>query len=149
MLSITNPYQPASDEQVTTFERRIGAKLPEDFRSFLLLHNGGKPNPKRFSTSDGKIESMVSIFFPLSGETDETLVAEYEKFTLRDQLPPNLLSIAKDPTDNRITIAFQGDDVGAVYYWSCDEEPAPASRSYAYLRKIADRFSDFAAKLHL
>ena len=38
---LSDPLDPTSDEQLAAFEAEIGYQLPEDYREFLLLHNGG------------------------------------------------------------------------------------------------------------
>jgi hypothetical protein len=36
------PLPPATPERIAAFEQKIGLKLPEDYRAFLLLHDGWK-----------------------------------------------------------------------------------------------------------
>lgn len=146
-MRFTGSSLTVTEAEIEQFEDLIGAKLPGHFRCFLLQFNGGTVMPKRFSTADEKVESMVSRLFPLSDESDEDLLAEFEGFNAAKQLPKNLISIGKDPADNRIVMSVEGHDVGAIYYWSWDEEPTPASCSYSYVRIIADSFDRFLAGL--
>lgn len=147
MVTIIDSEKPISIKQMKMFEKSIGSNLPDNYRTFLFQHNGGKPTPKRFATKDGKVESMVSKFFPLSDQTPDNLMDEFKGFNLFKQLPANLLSIAQDPTGNRIVISCRGDDIGAIYYWSWDEEPTPPTCSYDYMRLIAHSFNDFVSIL--
>lgn len=39
-LMTPTPNPPATEQQVSHFERVLGYRLPEDFRGFLLLHDG-------------------------------------------------------------------------------------------------------------
>ena len=143
MYTIMGANEPVTEAQVILFEDVIGCALPSEFRVFLLRNNGGKINPKRFVTKDGKIESMVSTFFPLSGEPSENLLEEFEGFNAAKQIPRNLISIAKDPADNRLVLSTGGKDVGAIYYWAWDEEPTPTTNSYSYMRIITESFDEF------
>lgn len=149
MVVVSNFGQPGSETQIVAFERMVGGSLPADYRAFLLDSNGGRVSPKRFATEDGKVESMVSILFPLSGGlNDEDLLREFQGFNLAKQLPLNLISIGKDPADNRIVMSIRGKDLGVVYYWSWDEEPEPVTCSYSYMRVVSWSFSDFLNRLY-
>jgi cell wall assembly regulator SMI1 len=146
-LQITNSQLPVDDATILAFESKFNIKLPDEYRRFLLSHNGGNPSPKKIITQDKKIESMVSTFFPLSDFTEDNLVNEFEGLTQARQIPPNFISIAMDPAENRIVLSIYGDDVGKVYYWSWDEEPKKPTCSYKYLRLIANNFDDFLSSL--
>ena len=43
VLSIVWPGESASDEQIAEFEEDEGVTLPEDYKTFLRDHNGGRP----------------------------------------------------------------------------------------------------------
>ena len=61
------------------FEKEIGAKLPEQYREFLICHNGGKPVPCDFLISKRKGEDSIKQFYGLnSGPTYQRLNENYE-----------------------------------------------------------------------
>lgn len=147
MPEITPTHAPLSEEVIAQFEGRFSISLPDSYRHFLLAHNGGKPIPKRFDTEDGKVGSMVARFFPMFDDEDDALEDEYTDITLEGVIPKNLMPIAIDPAENRILLSIGGNDRGAVYYWSWDEEPDPATCSYRYMRRIAASFDGFLSRL--
>lgn len=53
----------ASTKQIATFEKRVGAKLPADYKAFLKKHNGGRPRPNGFEL--GGEPWGIECFFPL------------------------------------------------------------------------------------
>jgi hypothetical protein len=48
-----NGFRPLTAERLAAFEREFGTPLPEDYRAFLLRHNGGVPD-RRPSTSPAR-----------------------------------------------------------------------------------------------
>ena len=42
-LEVTQSGRPLKVADVTAYEKRIGFKLPPDYKAFLLTSNGGKP----------------------------------------------------------------------------------------------------------
>jgi hypothetical protein len=146
-VQIDNSQPPVQDADLKKIEASLGYALPLEYRNFILQNNGGRPVPHRFSTVDGKIESGVKLLFPVA-DVGDNLLSEIDDFTLTGTIPRNLFPIATDPIENRLLLSGAGDDVGSVYYWSWDEEPDDTTCSYRYMRKIADNFNDFLAKLH-
>lgn len=146
-LQILNSHPPIDNAVISAFESKANIKLPEAYRRFLIAHNGGRSSPKKFATQDGKVESMIATFFPLASATENNLVDEFEGLTLAGQIPPNLISIAMDPTENRIVLSISGEDTGKVYYWSWDEEPNKPTCSYKYLRLVSNDFDEFLSSL--
>jgi hypothetical protein len=142
--ALSQTSETVDPRQIREFEEIVGSSLPSEYREFLHSRYEEKPVKKRFVTLDGKIESMVARFFPVSSDG---LIGEFKEWTLARQIPAHFLSIAKDPTDNRILLSLSGKDAGAVFYWSLDEEPDPVSCSCAYMRMIAKDFTSFMATL--
>lgn len=147
MIKIEDSYHSIGEAQLLSLERTAGLMLPAPYRSFLLAHNGGRPASRRFTTKDGKIESMISRFLPISDDAEDNLLEEIEGITQAGQIPPNLIPIAIDPADDRVVISVGGPDAGKVYYWSWGAEPDPVSCSYEYMSLIANDFSEFISVL--
>jgi len=47
-LKIRDSDPPVGDEVLSEIEGRLGLVFPADYRSFLLMHNGGVPRPGWF-----------------------------------------------------------------------------------------------------
>ena len=45
VVEITEEGRPLSEDDIVNLEGRIGCRLPEPYRRFLLKYNGGRPTP--------------------------------------------------------------------------------------------------------
>ena len=90
-LNFEFSFKPLASQDIEAFENEYGVNIPENYKKFLLLNNGGKPVKRRFKTADGTITSSVMLFLPLSKETDSNLESFYEKYcTNKINCPENL-----------------------------------------------------------
>lgn len=141
-------FPPLDGGQLVAAERDLGVQLPSEYRSFLTVWNGGRPQPNTFSYEiRGRKESgMVDWFLGIhNGEHDNL-----RQYTLwyKGRIPSNLLPIAHDPGGNLICIAVSGSDLGAVYFWDHELESSegqPPSTDNVYL--IAKSFEAFLTGL--
>ena len=147
-MKITNSQVSLTTAMIEQLESDTGISLPDDYKSFLLKHNGGEPDPSMFETKDGKLESFVLHFLPITNMVEDNLLEEIEGITLACQIPANLIPIAITPADNRIVLSVGGDDHGNVYHWAWDEEFENHVASYDCMRLIANTFSEFLKMLH-
>ncbi|MBA3856022.1 MAG: hypothetical protein C0507_03845 [Cyanobacteria bacterium PR.3.49] len=147
-MKIKNSQTKLTAAEIEQLESHTCISLPADYKAFLLEHNGGEPDPSDFVTRDGKVESFVSCFLPISNLVEDNLLEEIEGISQAGQIPSNLIPIAIAAPDNRIVIAFKGKERGKVYYWAWDEEDENHIASYKYIRLIADSFDDFIRLLH-
>jgi cell wall assembly regulator SMI1 len=147
-MKVTNSQVKLTTAKIEQLELEAGISLPDDYKAFLLKHNGGEPNVSKFKTKDSKVESYVSFFLPITSMVEDNLLEEIEGITHAGQIPANLIPIASDPADNRIVLSVDGDDCGKVYYWAWDEEVEDHVASYKRMRLIAESFSDFLALMH-
>ena len=46
-------YPLLAEADISAFEKENKVLLPDDYRAFLLKHNGGEPHPADFDYSDG------------------------------------------------------------------------------------------------
>ncbi|MCB0337025.1 MAG: SMI1/KNR4 family protein [Bdellovibrionales bacterium] len=136
-----------TEDIINQFERLYELSIPESFRSFLLRNNGGCPSRKRFSTSDGTIESMVTTFLPLRLHQFHNSIERELWLIERDcYLPDEILVIATDPRTARICLGIEGEFEGRVYYNPLDEQ-VDEDNEDRQLLLVADSFSDFLERL--
>ena len=57
-FTLKNPGPSLTPEDIDTFEREIGGRLPDDYKEFMLVHNGGFPEPLMGLLWHGKIENL-------------------------------------------------------------------------------------------
>lgn len=66
-LIVEESLPKASEEQVISFEKTIGFKLPADYREFLLTLNGGAPNLNKMEGLEYKVKPVTDDPRALSG----------------------------------------------------------------------------------
>lgn len=120
MVRIEEPGRALSEDDVVALEQRIGCRLPESYRRFLLENNGGRPTPD-MDTID--IENLpesptgVDVFFGID-DAVECCTIEWNLRTLDGRISKELLPIARDGFGNRFCISLSKRDFGSVVY--CD-----------------------------
>jgi cell wall assembly regulator SMI1 len=75
---------PATDEEVIAFEKEAGIALPQDYRQFLLTHNGGKPSLDLLTIPDCEQEALIDHFLGLSRPHEDLRNWVFE---LKDDIP--------------------------------------------------------------
>lgn len=142
-VTLTLDTSPPSEERVSAFEAKLGRRLPDDYREFLLLYNGGQPKPSVFRFGDRKrpyTDSSVEWF--LSLYDGEIYSLERVIKSLRDRIPPDTLPIAYDPFGNIVLLGLHGDVRDKVYFWDHEREPDDQP-DWSNIDLIADSFDGF------
>ena len=136
----SNEFGPLDSARLRQFEARLGTILPEDFRAFLLAHNGGRPVPSDFLISAEEGESSLHHTYGLHDGPDYFRLDDtWESY--RGRMPATLLPIADDPGGNAICIGLHGAERGRVYFWDHElEEEAPSWRNVV---EVAPSFGAF------
>lgn len=104
-------------------EKRWGYPIPKAYQEFLLVTNGGYPEPSDFKivTNDG-LTSRVSLDFFLGMGVDEGISLDFYIQNYKDRLPNDLFPIACDPGGNIICINTSNDKKGQIFFWDHEEE---------------------------
>lgn len=131
-----------TNEDICNFENIIGGKLPLEYREFLLKTNGGVPKNQEFITKDKFVESYLINLLPLVGKNEETLIDEYNKNNLKQNILQHLIIIGLDPIKSPIVISIGKEDYGKVYYWHKEFDDEETILSYKNMHLIADDFKD-------
>jgi cell wall assembly regulator SMI1 len=148
-LQILQPGPPITEQDVLRLEQELGASFPEDYRAFLLAHNGGYPEPGDFDIPGESVPesgSTVDWFLTLEAGAHNDLRHELDVY--RGRVPPSLLPIAFDPGGNLICLGLSGEHRGVVYFWDHEleaEEDEEADFRNVYF--VADSFSRFLDSL--
>ena len=133
--------KPATQAQVAKLESRLGARLPEDYRRFLMTINGGRRPGGGWELP--KYELVIDTFYGLRGDFHD-LADAVERVLKREpgttHLPPETIQIAYELGNNPILMRYRGRDAGSIWFW--DE------RGDEDWRKIAPGFDAFVAMLH-
>jgi len=113
---------PLTENDVCQFEQYVGARLPEQYRSFLLTYNGGRPTPNVVDVPGlGGGCAEVLEFGGIDRELEtECLDWRYE-ILRQHRIEAWQLPIARDSFGNAYILSLRNQDFGAITY--CDLQP--------------------------
>jgi len=156
-----NHFGPLTEERLAKLEAKLGARLPGDYRAFLLKYNGGRPDRQRFlftgeNYNGEEQESILEWFFAVHdqpydedeewepGPDDDflpyfaqPLESVLEEFRIESD-ETDVVPIARDPCGNLITLGLRGDRTDKVFFFD-DEIEMPTL--------LANKFTEFLDRL--
>ena len=139
-LSWILPQTPVTDNELLQIESVSGFPLPEDFKSWLLKHNGACPKPSAISLKDGfvlDINSFVSF-----SEKDSPNVLALLKM-LKGRLSEGLIPIAGDYGGSYVCLRYSPNTTHPnIVYWDHEE----ANQSMA-VKPITTSFTELVKLL--
>lgn len=131
-----------SPEDIRRIESLTGISIPDEYRAFLLKHNGGRPIPNTFPIEglENNPFGDIQVFFGIDDPVESCNVYwNYEVH--KGRIPSNLLPIACDDGGDLICVSLFGEDAGALLFW--DRHTEPRQPSYENVYRIAASFSEF------
>ncbi len=144
IIEDSNRFGAATEQDVCAFETSLGVRLPEDYRRFLLKHNGGRPRPATFRIGAAEGESRVHLFLGLhDGPSWASLRRDVE--TLRHRIPRNTIPIGDDPFGNSLLLVLQGSRRGELCFWDHECEGGPST--WDNVTPVAASFTAFLESL--
>lgn len=153
-LQIVESQVPITLERLNAVEARIGARLPEQYRSFLLKYNGGRPVPSGFAythPTGSYADSLVDWFLAIYDGPNDNWESYYRIYKIdAKRLPDELIPIAHDPFGNLVCISVGREDYGTVCFWDHVHESDFASGEPATspnVHRIADTFDELLTGL--
>ena len=120
-MKIENPGMPITDKEVAQLEEQIGCRLPDEYRTFMLKNNGGRPNKSIFKYKEANTlcGSTIKMFFSI-GKGEHTI--EKARRIYEGRIPDIVLPIASDSFGNIVCIGLQGRNRGKMYFWDHELE---------------------------
>jgi cell wall assembly regulator SMI1 len=140
---ISNSKSQLTVSTIQKLERNLKILLPEEYRNFLLEHNGGKPKPNVFPLPENPIDSNAIVDWFFSITEDNIYSLEWYYKTMKNRIPSELLPIATDPGGNLICIQVSGSNIGRLYFWDHEQEPFTNPDDYSTLLMLANNFDEF------
>jgi hypothetical protein len=139
-----------SDNEIRELEDTLGYSLPNDYRTFLLTYNGGRPEPDVFNYEIRKNEirsSSVRNFFCVDKEGMDAFNEILLVYAGR--LPKDMFPIAYDSCGNLICLCIAGEHRGRIYFWDHEEEyEEDELPGYKNIYPISLDFYSFLVELH-
>ena len=144
-IKFTNPGPMLSAAEIHAFENRLGIQLPPDYRAFLMLYNGGSPDPAELligGSTDAdyyhieRFEPLIPLVEPAPAEPPGYGLEWQSAFVhyLRtldgraDRFVGTYLPVANTEYDlGYVFLKLDGAQVGAVFHFSdyCHQNDDP------------------------
>jgi len=105
-------FSPASEEQIADLERKIGVRLPDEYRRYLLSYNGGSFNAPVMGARDKQCpENCLHVMFGMGEQPNACNLANPVYLNLfDDNYPAIILPIGYTPTGNLLVLRTEPDD---------------------------------------
>jgi cell wall assembly regulator SMI1 len=105
--------QPASEADVQRLEQRIGSRLPEAYRAYLLRQDGGRLQDNT---------DAVKEIFGIRDDAPDWANLWDKLDVFHGRVPAWLLPVAQDEYGNLFAISLRDSDRGSVWFWDHEEE---------------------------
>lgn len=149
MLKMLFSKESISEIEIAEFEQFIDYKLPDDYKTFLLKYNGGRPAHDVFDFYLYKEDaSSVNMLFSLGKEKFFNLYSFYINY--KQRIPLGFIPIANDPGGNLILMNLI-DAKNGIYFWDHEFEADEALNeipSMSNMCLIKPSFNEFIDSLY-
>jgi hypothetical protein len=133
---------PIGSQEIEGLERKLGVRFPQDYRLFLLKHNGGRPHPALFEIDFGSGKQLWRVHFFLSvNDSIESCRIDWMFDVTRRTRPPGVVPIASDEAGNLLLMRVDA-SLSTIYFGA-----TPSDGKAIELRKVADSFEEFLEQL--
>lgn len=132
-----------SDKLFAEFENAAKYTLPDTFKKFIKVNNGGTPDEDCFLTKTG-IERVINCFCSFNHDDEENIWSYLEWDPVEwnlDELEGKYVIFADDPFGNLIAFEKSTDK---VVFICLDTRPGEPALDY-----VADSFEEFIDKCYL
>lgn len=129
-------HRDATEVDVSHFEMGIRARLPDDYRAFLLRYNGGYPTPNGFRGGN----EVLNHFFGLWQKRADL---NYELLAHRGFIPDGTIPIASDAFGNLILLEVARPNRGRVWFWDHESAGEPDTA----VSQLTATFTEFIGSL--
>ena len=118
-MEFIDSYNPISENDLKNVENKIGYQLPDEYKSFLLKHNGGRPNLDGVR-HNGEHFDYVGHFYAIRGEMyHDDLIHQIKEY--KDMIPEGYLPIGESPGGDVFCISLKDPTKGALFHWDHEE----------------------------
>lgn len=131
-------------QTLNDFVEKYSLALPDDYKKFLLEHNGGDPVPSTNRTP----ETFVQWIYGIQDEENWASL-EWNIDIYDERIPFKTIPIATDPGGNQFLLSYRPDSYGEIWFWDHENECETSAKDYFdNIIKSANSFSDFVNNLY-
>ncbi len=140
MIQFTDSGPTLHEHDLDELEAASGFSLPQQYRKFLLTHNGGRPTPDLIDIDGAEFKgtALHTFYGVLPGDESDDLISTLEG--LEGCKENHLLPIAYDAFGRNFMLLLDDEHYGQVYYFDFGEGPPEP-----YF--VANNFDEFLSKI--
>lgn len=136
------PNPPVEESAIVNFEALLGGRLPESYRGFMVLSNGGsKPKQENFTVLETGERTMLSDLYPLTPDGKGELFDEF--IALRQEIPEYLISIGHDIGGNKLCLVIAGSELGKLLFYDHELRSFNKKSTRENFNVCANSFDEF------
>ena len=119
-------------QDIQAFEATLPGQLPEEYRSFMLRHNGGAPIPNTASHQQQTPPFILNTFYAIGGiQLSPNASQGFDQWNIESAhyhlqqigMPAHLLPIGDTVDEHTILLSLRNVDFGTVYAWFNHPDP--------------------------
>jgi len=143
------PFGTTTIEDIQNLESEFDMSIPEDYKDFLMMHNGGKPDiGNEWGYAEFYVEDLESSQFLdiLYGIGVKKLDISYWTNFFPGDIPPKTLVIGGDPGGAMLLLFNDNSENDGIYYYDhAYRHKQSSDEQNTYF--VADTFTEFIALL--
>jgi hypothetical protein len=153
-LQPLSEFGPLTPDRLAAFEGEQGCRLPDDYRAFLLAHNGAVPAPgyaiPYVDLQDESDEATLHVLFGIQEPWASSANILWRLQADSGRLPAGFLPVGCDPGGNMFLLRVARPKTGEVWLWDHEREHRVSKRKpRANMSRLAGSFSEFLAGFRL
>ncbi len=143
-INDSNRFGSLDSDNLNKFESNHSLILPDDYRSFLLTHNGGVPEPSNVKKTESDIQWIYGIH---NGENWASLEEQTKAY--RNRIPFKTIPIGNDSAGNIYLLSLRDNSIGEIWFWDHENESDKIADEYfENITKLNSSFSEFLSELY-
>jgi hypothetical protein len=139
----SNEFGKLRIQDLVDFEETNDIKLPEDYKQFLIEHNGGRPHPCISPIAKSEVQWIYCMVYE---PNYASLFWHIEIFQKR--IPSWYFPIANDSRGNLYLMSLSHENFGLIAFWDHEgETDGDADQYFDNMKTVANSFTEFLNQL--
>lgn len=139
----SNLFGPVNPKDIIEFEEANEVLLPDDYKDFLLQHNGGRPVPNQLPEVNTDVNWLYSMVEEPGWASLFQAIDVYES-----RIPSRYMPIGTNSSGNIYIMSLFAENKGLIALWWHEEEAKEnGSEYFDNLTALANSFTEFLASL--
>jgi hypothetical protein len=140
-MEFLESYDAISQRDLEKVEGEVGYQLPQEYKLFLLKHNGGRPILDGVRHENEHFD-YVGYFYAIRGEMYHDDLAR-QIIEHKDMIPEGYLPIGESPGGDVFCISLKEPTKGAVFHWDHEQANYDGEPWEYNMTKLASSLTEF------